>query len=531
MWYGFLEKYQQNGGSNGKLGFPVNGEYNYTYQGQAGRRMDFEGGWMFWSPVTGDLVILEEPNPSIPQPFLPVYLKNKNQLGNLKGGVKTYNSGIKYMQFDNGSIVTSKYGTYAISGAIRQKYLAAKGLDGKLGAPTSAAIDQGNGTKIQYFAGGYIFFNGKIATVYYTESSKPSKPTSNPRPSKPTSNPRPSKPTSNPRPILKPVPINTPIPVPSGWNQSVSSTTFSLRNQSLWGGGNSFVNLGGSGFNKFVDQPFENFLGKGKTELGFEWALFFSSGAFDADVGAKFSLSYPKTAKPGEKLRLNLSSQLATGNINTQVGASFKAEGNFKFEFDPFAPFFPSYEFKMGVGANDFIPVPLELGITTQGALSGSEISSEGKLDSLMLDTDKVFPKKAREVAESAGLKLEVGVGPVITQKSVFNVKGFQFDFNGVTSSTGSSGNNFLEMQIPANLSTGSVFNVIPKVKPFSNMLSTFGLALKGFYNVKFRDFWNTSNSLTTPTLFSQSRPSFDPFSYYQNNSYQSLAPISIQII
>ena len=99
--------------------------------------------------------------------FYPVYTNYRGTLGNPKSGVQ-YNSktGASFQLFDNGSIVSSQYGTFPIYGGIRQTYLNRGGLEGFLGVPLSGEIGLGNGVIAQKFVGGYIYWNGRTATAY-----------------------------------------------------------------------------------------------------------------------------------------------------------------------------------------------------------------------------------------------------------------------------------------------------------------------------------------------------------------------------
>ncbi|MEG5138845.1 MULTISPECIES: S8 family serine peptidase [unclassified Microcoleus] len=103
--------------------------------------------------------------------FYPVFQNYQGTLGNPTSDVINYN-GASYQLFDKGSIVSSKNGTFPLSGAIRQEFLRTGGLDGWLGAPKSAEKGQGDGTLIQYFEKGYISWNG-VKAIAYEEGSKP----------------------------------------------------------------------------------------------------------------------------------------------------------------------------------------------------------------------------------------------------------------------------------------------------------------------------------------------------------------------
>ncbi|HLO87525.1 MAG TPA: S8 family serine peptidase [Nostocaceae cyanobacterium] len=179
------------GGQNGRLGFPTSGEIGV---GNGVIVQNFENGRI----VFGNGPTRTEMNnqPVAPPPtsttingytvsgnFYPVYENYRGTLGNPTSGVINHSNGVSYQLFERGSIVSSQYGTFPIFGGIRQTYLNTGGLNGWLGAPKSAEIGQGNGTVIQYFANGYIIWNGSKATAYRNGSGTPSQPTPTPKPS------------------------------------------------------------------------------------------------------------------------------------------------------------------------------------------------------------------------------------------------------------------------------------------------------------------------------------------------------------
>ncbi|GGA49643.1 N-acetylmuramoyl-L-alanine amidase [Okeania sp. KiyG1] len=84
-----------------------------------------------------------------------VYQEYSWKLGSPTTDIIYYN-GYEYRQFEGGSIVKSQYGAYPLYGGIREKYRQTdNGLEGYLGAPTSAEYDW-NGITRQDFEGGYI---------------------------------------------------------------------------------------------------------------------------------------------------------------------------------------------------------------------------------------------------------------------------------------------------------------------------------------------------------------------------------------
>jgi LysM repeat protein len=94
-------------------------------------------------------------------------------LGSATSGLINYSGSVSYQLFEKGSVVSSQYGTFPLYGGIRQTYLSAGGLNGALGAPTSAEMGLGNGVIKQTFENGYIIWNGSTATAYYNGQGTP----------------------------------------------------------------------------------------------------------------------------------------------------------------------------------------------------------------------------------------------------------------------------------------------------------------------------------------------------------------------
>ena len=113
--------------------------------------------------------------------FYPVWQAYKGTIGNPISNVISHYTGARYQLFQRGSIVNSQFGTFPLYGGIRQTYLNNGGLNGWLGAPTSAEHSW-NGKIRQTFAKGYIVWDGRRATAYRNGSSTPPRPTPSPRP-------------------------------------------------------------------------------------------------------------------------------------------------------------------------------------------------------------------------------------------------------------------------------------------------------------------------------------------------------------
>ncbi len=162
-------------GEKGRLGFPTSGEVSI---GGGVIIQNFENGRIIYgagptrTEMNGGQSITIN-SYIVSGNFYPVFKNYQGTLGNPISGVTNHSSGVTYQLFQNGSIVSSKNGTFPLYGSVRQTYLNNGGLNGFLGAPTSAEIGMGNGVTKQTFEGGYIIWNGRTATAYRTGTSQP----------------------------------------------------------------------------------------------------------------------------------------------------------------------------------------------------------------------------------------------------------------------------------------------------------------------------------------------------------------------
>jgi murein DD-endopeptidase MepM/ murein hydrolase activator NlpD len=99
-----------------------------------------------------------------------LFAKYRESIGNPTSAVQTHASGAKFQIFQNGSIVSSSYGTFPLYDGIREEYLNNDGLNGLLGAPKNAEYDW-NGGKRQDFAGGYITWKNGTTNAYKPDGS------------------------------------------------------------------------------------------------------------------------------------------------------------------------------------------------------------------------------------------------------------------------------------------------------------------------------------------------------------------------
>ncbi len=99
-----------------------------------------------------------------------VFAKYRESIGNPTSAVQTHASGAKFQIFQNGSIVSSSYGTFPLYDGIREEYLNNDGLNGLLGAPKNVEYDW-NGGQRQDFAGGYITWKNGTTNAYKPDGS------------------------------------------------------------------------------------------------------------------------------------------------------------------------------------------------------------------------------------------------------------------------------------------------------------------------------------------------------------------------
>lgn len=143
--------YRSHGGPAGVLGWPAKGSVKRT-DGGGGWVQVFTEGRIYWGNSAGVHGFANGP-------VMKLYNQRGGTTGTLGWLVVSANdrSGIggNYATFQNGRIYTSKKGTYAVLGAILEKWLAKKGTKGVLGWPTSNAHNV-NGATVQTFEHGSI---------------------------------------------------------------------------------------------------------------------------------------------------------------------------------------------------------------------------------------------------------------------------------------------------------------------------------------------------------------------------------------
>lgn len=101
-----------------------------------------------------------------------VFKEHRGTLGDPKSGSKDV-GGVKYQEFDNGWIVSSKYGTHPIWWGMKDAYLNKYGgIGGDMGVPTGTEERIGHNKVKQSFANGYIIWNNGSTTAYNHDGSR-----------------------------------------------------------------------------------------------------------------------------------------------------------------------------------------------------------------------------------------------------------------------------------------------------------------------------------------------------------------------
>jgi uncharacterized protein with LGFP repeats len=154
-----LSAWRAAGTERGALGYPVS-DTKILPDG-VGRSGMFQGGSVFWSPATGTHVVTGATNL--------VWASLGWQQGWLGYPISdTRRTGTSQItMFQNGSIVSSSRGTYALTRAVTDRYLLAGGATGVLGPPTSTTSTSGT-VQSSPFVHGSIVADNSTGTV--TES-------------------------------------------------------------------------------------------------------------------------------------------------------------------------------------------------------------------------------------------------------------------------------------------------------------------------------------------------------------------------
>jgi hypothetical protein len=172
LWYAFKDTYNQNGGSSGWLGFPTQGERPW----ESGQRIDFEGGYIYWTAQSGAKAYRPNESPSLDktvgydgtnthQTYVNTFNNNGglSALGSATGNVHPTGTANGYIQeFSGGSegsgaIMKSGANDYSywVGSFFWDAYVKTGGVTGILGYPISDRYEFNGGWK-QDFQGGSL---------------------------------------------------------------------------------------------------------------------------------------------------------------------------------------------------------------------------------------------------------------------------------------------------------------------------------------------------------------------------------------
>ena len=295
----------------------------------------------------------------------------------------------------------------------------------------------------------------------------------------------------------KPDNDNQPIPT-----KTISKNLeFALTDQSLWGGGkvtNPSLNV--TGGPKFEKEISLGVLGTAtaKGGLDYKFEAFLSPGTFDVDFPALFDISYAGAAKAGGSVAVNFKSKLGSkASLKTELGASFIGDVKLLLEAGiKDIPFVGSRSHKFEIGGkfdlNEFLfkelksPIVLDLGLgASTDEIKDNKLKAE---DNAFQYADVVNILQLIPHTKAVGLAMEelgaeVKAGGNIKQESVFDIKGFEIDFDGKSNGNelklAPNGSGVLKIDIPKSYSFGEVYKFTPTVKPIVDFSTGFSLAGK----------------------------------------------------
>ncbi|NJM62543.1 MAG: hypothetical protein HC849_23845 [Oscillatoriales cyanobacterium RU_3_3] len=440
--------------------------------------------------------------------FYPVFQNYQGTLGNPISDVNNYN-GASYQLFENGSIVSSQYGTFPLYGGIRQAYKNTGGLEGWLGEPKSGEIGHGNGNIIQYFEDGYIYWNGSKATAYRYGTTLPKTPTN----------------IDNQLGVTKPISDgnnsggntgndtnpesggNNGGSNPGGGNPGgdttiispgyiISTINFDLKNQSIWSGGQG-SSIGGSISDKFNPEwPFG--LAKASLEASYNFSAFANAGTFGVNIPTTFDINWQPNPD-GKSVAVNFSSKLNSGlSLETLSGFDLSAKLNLAVKLsttlpEPWPNRTIGFEASGGLDLQSAmkaakLPIVLDSSLQTNKKNEDAEHSIETEdvafqaID--IVNTLALIPAtSAAAIPIRDGGFLGASIGLNIQQKSKFDVTGFEIDYDGQKNGNelivNLNNSGTLNVPIPDSLKAGQEFKFTPTIKPLTKFQSFFNLGGK----------------------------------------------------
>jgi uncharacterized protein with LGFP repeats len=273
---------------------------------------------------------------------------------------------------------------------------------------------------------------------------------------------------------------------------------FSLKNQSIFGGGNG-LSIGGfigddKLFDKKIDKKFDPLALEfsAGVEAGFKLEALASAGTFDVSLPTVFDINWNPN-KNGQSIDVSFNPKLRSDVIfKTMSGITLGGSAKFELAASVKSPlgeikksFGVEGKFDLAQATLDKfkLPVVLDLGLSATGKATEENnnrfIAEDKAFEGIdLIGVLKMFPATTipANIVDKAGLSAQLGAQ--IQQKSWLEIEGFAVDPDGI-------GNSYKEETIALNGSKtfnfsvlpGQSFNFSPTIRPIVKFNSSFGMA------------------------------------------------------
>lgn len=296
----------------------------------------------------------------------------------------------------------------------------------------------------------------------------------------------------------------------SGGNFGSTSKTinFALYNQSIWGEGQGFSL--GRGFSNEIGKEWDFGLGKISAKAGYSFEASISGGNFNVDFPALFDLSWQLNAVE-KSVAVNFSNKLISNvKMETAFGIFFNAKTNASATLSTnnlLGSHSLGLEVSGGLDSGSLLsaygfPLSLDLDLRAktdrfdQGTRLKAEDVAFEAID--IVNTLAIIPqtKATGELMKNAGIGLKLGAN--IKQESFFDIKGFEFDYDGIKNGNElvinpNATENF-KIILPQGFKAGQEFKFTPTVKPIVDFWTQFSVSGKAEGSF---DFYKLGNNLT----------------------------------
>jgi hypothetical protein len=578
VWQELQQIYNSTGGSGGWLGFPTQREQDW----ETGKRTEFEGGFIFWTPQLGARAYRHGETPILTPP--------NNGGSNGKPTAEVWDQTINTSEFFN-TVLDPAIGTesfvsmknrfrwsdpdgdniqavafYDSSPGDRGYFAASQGL---YGVPVPPNYDPNKVIVVdpndldQTFYGIYrnhIGTSDRLGVAVFDGSQwsdlkefNITVPANNAGGSTNNGGSSPGAGSSNNDDNVGGSinPGSSVAPVANDVSMK-AEVNFALKDQSLWGWGQTFnpsLNVAG----KLSPDPWNLGIGKASFGLDYKVEAFLSAGTFDVDFPALFDISYVNAVQAGSSAIVSFKPTLqAQGNLRTELGASLVGLANLFAKFESSTFLLPSkgVEFGAKFDANEQLlkdglksPLILDIGLGINATkMEGNTLKGDDKAFQY-IDVPNSLAIAASVAAGSTGIGaplipaiqgiregmkvagIEAKIGANIKQESRFEVKGFEFDFDGQSNGNelrlGLNGWGSLNVPISIDYRTGQVYKFTPTIRPIVEFSTDFSLSgqveagfnlrnlipqLPSWVNVEYKEWRETP---ATPPI---STGKFDPF-------------------